>query len=988
MREQQTVTEEHLRSVGSVKWFGGHNSKTGADNNYGFIEDLSGRDVYLHKDEWKGTAGPHADQILTYSLEKDGLKWRAGNVHPLDKSSLQQLLELLELFADSQGKPLSHKHSKYYENILTRISVRISEESAETIRVVFSDFDVSDSLFEVLEKKNEWNTNRQLLMSAGLLDSFIARRKAEEQAKDKARFEKEALEKEKSYLSSKIQAEFDKDYLATLKMLSIIDNKGLLNHSELTLSWLRRYFSKQGYSKLSDEQILAIGDCSHSTLLRARAGSGKTTVIKHKIDFLIRHLGVIPSEIMALAFNADAAGKIRREIQEEFGHVTFTNARTFHSLAYKIVRPKEDLLFDEGTGSNAKQSQLVQDIVRLEANPSFRRELYNFFREEMKELEDTGSLLNKEDFYRLQRSCTQDTLKGETVKSLGEKWIADFLFEHGINYVYERSWYIDGDKDRARYHPDFSLAVWSNKPDIVIEHWGIDELDSSTIVPASWNKTWNEYHSEMQVKRKYWKDWNENNPDQKVIFLETSVRDLKNGRDSFERHLFKLLSDSGAQPRRLSDEEIIEKVVNKHITKFSKMCLQFISHAKKQLLSSEDVRTNAREFSFSCPKEKSFALLAFRIYQRYERELQNRNLIDFDDLVARAAECIRDSNANLHIQDGPENSVALKSTKWLLIDEYQDFSKLFFNIISALRDSDTEFSLFCVGDDWQAINGFAGSNLRYFQDFSQYFPQPMLLDLQNNYRSQPEVVSQGNKFMKGTGGKPSITKSQLFSENINRLYTNKVFIEQRRSSLEDGDADNCYKTYMQSNGNLIDLDKGGTMARLFKAVHTIMANHELSETSFMILSRSNYLGYRYENMSKFKSKLKTCFSSDQLSQFRKFEDQVVCKTAHSSKGAEADVVIVLNVLDKKFPILHPDNELFRLFGTSIDDVYMEEERLFYVAITRAKQSLYLLTEVGRESEFLDRIATSELAINKDLKLYPTDSTGLVFRRKPASRGYK
>jgi len=121
-------------------------------------------------------------------------------------------------------------------------------------------------------------------------------------------------------------------------------------------------------------------------------------------------------------------------------------------------------------------------------------------------------------------------------------------------------------------------------------------------------------------------------------------------------------------------------------------------------------------------------------------------------------------------------------------------------------------------------------------------------------------------------------------------------------------------------------------------------------------------------MAALKPKLKSCLSREQLSLFRNFDAQVVCTTAHRSKGAEADVVILLNAIERKLPILHPDSELFRLLGVSLDDVYAEEERLFYVAITRAKRRLYILTESGRESHFLKRISSGEFEIDKDLNV--------------------
>lgn len=727
-------------------------------------------------------------------------------------------------------------------------------------------------------------------------------------------------------------------------------------------AWLRHYFGKSTSNNLSDEQLWAIGDCNSTVLLRARAGSGKTTVIKHKVDFKIRHLGFEPSQLMVLAFNKIAADKVKLDLQQDFNHLTFNNVRTFHSLAYRIVQPTQDLLFDINSGSNAKQSQFVEGLLEKESNPKFRKDLYQFFRTELKQMENIGSLLTKEDYCTFRRDSAQDTLGGDPVKSIGEKWIADFLFEHDIRYMYERNWYRDKTGEQGNYHPDFSLAINSKIPDVVIEHWGIDETDVSQSVPEHWNKTWSEYRDEMDLKREYWRNHNQKNPNRVVTFLETSIRDTQRGRVTFEKHLKQLLSNIGVICTKLPEEVLIEKVNRKHIARFSRMCLQFLQRAKKQCLTPEDLDKKISYFDFSCEKEKVFCLIANRIYRRYAKELEEANLIDFDDLMAMAVDRIDRERGNVVIDPTSDSALNLNTLKWLMVDEFQDFSPLFFNLIKALRSHNLSLRLFCVGDNWQAINGFAGSDLTYFDDFGRIFTEAVLLDLQNNYRSQPNIVAQGNAFMAKTKGAPSVPKASLPNKPIQVIYSNTVFIEQRPNMPLEDNPDRIFMTHQMSRGELVDCDRNGKMARLFKACYSIMSAYPLDSTKFMILNRNNYLGFKYESMSRFKTKLKSCFSQNGQQGFRNFDAQVDCLTAHRSKGEEADVVIILNTLDRKFPIIHSDNELYRLLGITIDEVYAEEERLFYVAITRAKQSLYLVTELSRESEFLERIGYCKLLI--------------------------
>lgn len=726
---------------------------------------------------------------------------------------------------------------------------------------------------------------------------------------------------------------------------------------------LRILFAAPASINLSAEQLSAIGNSDKSVLLRARAGSGKTTVIKQKVNFAIRHLGFSPQDIMVLAFNKAAASQVKRDLQEGYNHITFDNARTFHSLSFRIVKPTQELLFDIDTGSNARQSQFIEGLLEKENNPRFRKDLYEFFRAELAVMENIGTLLPKEDYYTFRRNEAQDTLGGDPVKSIGEKWIADFLFEHDIRYMYERAWYRDKTGEQGNYHPDFSLAVNSNIPDVVIEHWGIDELDFSQSVPEHWDQTWAGYHDDMERKRQYWDIWNHNNPQKPVKFLETSIRDTGSGRAAFERRLKSLLGDNGVRCAKLPDEILIEKVVRKHTARFSRMCLQFMQRAKKQLLTPGDIDQKIAKYTFSCEKEQVFNLIANRIFHRYATALEEQNYIDFDDLVDRATKRIKEEKGNVIIDPVSDGALNISTLKWLMIDEYQDFSPLFSNLVSALHTYNPSLKLFCVGDDWQAINGFAGADLKYFNEFTQHFSDSTLLDLQNNYRSQPNIVAQGNAFMANRQGAPSIPKAPLPREPIRLVYSNKIVVEQRSHVTLEKNPDKRFMTHVISRGEWVNCDKGCKMARLFKACYSIMLEYQLNSTSFMILNRNNYLGYKYEYLAKFKAKLKSCFDKTNKNRFRDFDAQVQCLTAHSSKGKEADVVIILNVLDRRFPTIHPDNELYRLLGNSIDKVYSEEERLFYVSITRAKQSLYVLTEVERESEFLERIQWVEHQIS-------------------------
>lgn len=755
----------------------------------------------------------------------------------------------------------------------------------------------------------------------------------------------------------------NKDIASADTMLTKKPKEWCENYQKIKLEWLRKVENIQWYEKttpnqFSDAQLNAIGNMSQFCLLRARAGSGKTTVVKHKIDLLLTKAGIQPDEIMALAFNKTAAQKITKELQSQFGHITFNNSRTFHGLAHRIVNPTKELLYDENSGTQAKQSQYVESLLRDELNPTVVEIIYDYFRREMAEVENIGSLLSKSEYFQMRRNSTYETLKGEQVKSLGEKWIADFLYEHDIRYVYERPWPLNAREKEGNYHPDFSIMVQRKGADIILEHWGIDEFDPNRSIPEHWNQSWESYHGKMVLKREFWAD--KTNPDtgMPIVFLETSIRDLKKGRVSFECILKQKFEDCGVIVQRLPDEQLYDNVVRRRVPILAKMLGSFIQKAKLRGLSPNDIDKKIEGYSFSCDKQKIFSLLSSRIYHRYQANLGNR--LDFNDLMKEAVGVINAKKGSVSISSGDQSNIKLDKLKWLIIDEYQDFSQLFLNLINALRTYNPSLNVFCVGDDWQAINAFAGSDLKFFNRFGDYFEGATLLDLPDNYRSQREIVSQSNKFMKDESGEPSISmRPDITSQRLARIHTCDCFIDYNPAA----NAFLKFKTF-EPHGQKRNLDPSYHMARLFRLCWEVMRTHSLPDTTFMILGRSDSPDYAYKNMDEFKRKLKTVFSKSESERFTSFDSQVTCSTVHKSKGLEADVVIVLNVNERGFPIIHPNNQLYGILGVTMKEVYKEERRLFYVALTRAKKMLYLLHEKNLKSEFVSEIELKLKSYNR------------------------
>jgi len=588
----------------------------------------------------------------------------------------------------------------------------------------------------------------------------------------------------------------DKDKIAVERIIKQIQNRffGKTENIEKT------------EIKFSDEQLKAINSKEKYILLKARAGSGKTSVLVERVKQLLKS-GVSQNEILVLAFNKKASQEIKNRIGG-----TFQNSKTFHSFAWNIIKP-EKVIFGR------KQLEFLQNII-LEEKGNFPN--IDFHTIGNDEISQKKYNFSKEKFYKYIRNRSDISLNGDEVKSKGESWIADFLFEHNISFEYEKKYLWNG----KSYNPDFTIL--SN---IILEHWGIDENQKNGKTPDDWTKTFSEYKIEMNRKREFLKNSDE-------IFIETSIVDLKNGRENFEKILKSKLEKTNLKFSKLSEKKIIEKMNFTKILKTTEQVNSFISNAKQRSLSIQDLKKKGGQ--------TQFIKFAISIFEKYEESRE----IDFLDLL------------NLAIQKISKNDIS--KLKYILIDEFQDFSPLFYKLIEKIRDFNPKINIFAVGDDWQGINGFAGSDLEYFNNFQTYFPKAQILSMVTNHRSLSKIVDYGNSILDG----------------------------QKAVSTQDG-------------GEIINISSFPTKFPQGKTVGIIV--------------RSNY------------EKTKIPFING-------FEN-IEILTAHKSKGLEFDIVLIF---DKSSFQKYKENPINDFFEKTKQDILEEEKRLFYVAVTRAKEKLYIL----------------------------------------------
>jgi DNA helicase-4 len=513
--------------------------------------------------------------------------------------------------------------------------------------------------------------------------------------------------------------------------------------------------------KLSEEQLKAINYEAKYILLKARAGSGKTEVLVQRTKRLLKS-GIKSNEILLLAFNKNIANEMAERIGENF-----KNAKTFHSFAYSIVQPQNEILMDR------KQLVFIQNLVNNEChqyhsinckdigNDELTQQFYNF---------------SPEYFVKYIRNRSDISLSLEEMTNIKEKYIADFIFEHNL------------------------------------------EAEDINLIDIS----------DINLKK-----------------------GSKEQREQFEENLNTGFNKIGKTIKKLSEKDIFNKMGFIPILKITEIILSFISNAKAKKLSPQDLSIKIDNYLHFNQETYSFLKFVNHIYSQYE----NSNKTDFQDLLIRATERIQEQN--------------IHQLKHIFIDEFQDFSPLFYELIKKIVNIKKDINIFAVGDDWQGINGFAGAELKYFTNFDQYFKNAKILSMLTNYRSKSTIVEFSNNILSGE----KAIASQNGGEIINKFNINDVI------------------------------------------------NNLAKDKTLGIIVRSNYEKKELKLITK--------------------TDNVKILTAHKSKGLQYDEVIIWNKNQFIKNQSHKDNIFFKIFEKTDNEIIEEEKRLFYVAVTRAKDKLYI-----------------------------------------------
>ena len=648
--------------------------------------------------------------------------------------------------------------------------------------------------------------------------------------------------------------------------------------------------------ELDNQQIDAIVRKNRNQLVIASAGSGKTTTIVGKVKYLLITQQVKPEDILLLSFTKASATEMSERIKKETG--VSLDVCTFHKLGLEIIKKSTGqnvIVYDKGLYAFVKDT-LNENIK----NPTYFEKLIYFMATARYGTKDEFDFKTEKEYQDYLLNNKPTTLKGEKVKSYGELEIANYLFSNNINYIYEKKYEFDTmTSDYQQYTPDFYLPDYK----IYIEYFGIDENGEVAPYFKSQNeKTPSEnYNDSIKWKRKVHKQKN-------TKLIETYYYENKN--HTLIKNLEEKLKRNHVKIEPKSKEELWKSIAENNAGIQGEICRAF-----EAIINLTKSNNYTLEYLYSLEEVQKSHLnkltldLIEPIFNTYQRMLTENQMIDFNDMINTATTFVMKSNY-------------VHNYKYVIVDEYQDISMSRYKLLWALRNQ-KDYKLFCVGDDWQSIYRFNGSDINLITRFETYWGSTYISFIERTYRFTSMMSSlSGNFIMK----------------NPNQ-YKKKI-----EAKASDDFAISFINGYTEEK--CIDF-LGEKLYRLEK------------NSTIYFLGRYSFDIDIFKNRNDYALKFNPAKNVTEVTYYKRRDLKIRFITVHKSKGLQADYVVILNNKNygMGFPSKMEDLPLVHLLlSGGLDDYeYSEERRLFYVALTRSRKKAILLTIDNNKSCFVKEL---------------------------------
>lgn len=697
-------------------------------------------------------------------------------------------------------------------------------------------------------------------------------------------------------------------------------NRLVKQHNEGIITFLldthKEFFDHCLKYPLDKQQRRSIVSEEENCLVVSSAGSGKTSSIVGKVKYLTEIKKINPQNILLISYTNKAAA----ELTERMG-IAGLRGYTFHKLALDIIGQTTGQKPSIYENTDALFVKIYHELLN---DKKFKKSVIEYFidyqtpeKEWEKRKNERRQQLSEQKEVRLKATFPDMDGKTVYVRSEQEQKICFALSSLSVKFRYEEPYeHPLVDEMHSQYKPDFSIYFeqGGETKRIYLEHFGVDEHG---LVPIWFAKDRGITYEEANQKYNDGITWKKAAHEKfGTKLLTTSSADFHYS--DIREKLKTLLEKADVSIQEKTDAELYDMVLppnSKHEKAFIRLVVTFVTLIKSSCKSVDEV---LRQTKNAGDERSTFIIknIFQPVYKRYIEELANINQIDFTDAILQATDICRSSHPVKY--------------DYIIVDEFQDISVDRYNFLKVLREGNPPAKLYCVGDDWQSIYRFSGSDMALFNQFSDYFGQTEINKIETTYRFGEPLVSLSSQFIQRN-------EAQI-KKNIHP-FNPQVKTELQFCDYERRDYCNVIGQLVAS----IPLDK-----------------------SVFLLGRYSFDDYYLSFMYKFVKEGNRFFY---IIGDRKIE----FLTVHKSKGLEADYVIILqcNKDTYGFPSLVSDDPVLNYVLTKSDQYpYGEERRLFYVAITRAKVKTYILYDRRFPSVFVDEFLHPEKVTEESYAKHP------------------
>ena len=697
-------------------------------------------------------------------------------------------------------------------------------------------------------------------------------------------------------------------------------NRLVKQHNEGIITFLldthKEFFDHCLKYPLDKQQRRSIVSGEENCLVVSSAGSGKTSSIVGKVKYLTEIKKINPQNILLISYTNKAAA----ELTERMG-IAGLRGYTFHKLALDIIGQTTGQKPSIYENTDALFVKIYHELLN---DKKFKKSVIEYFidyqtpeKEWEKRKNERRQQLSEQKEVRLKATFPDMDGKTVYVRSEQEQKICFALSSLSVKFRYEEPYeHPLVDEMHSQYKPDFSIYFeqGGETKRIYLEHFGVDEHG---LVPIWFAKDRGITYEEANQKYNDGITWKKAAHEKfGTKLLTTSSADFHYS--DIREKLKTLLEKADVSIQEKTDAELYDMVLppnSKHEKAFIRLVVTFVTLIKSSCKSVDEV---LRQTKNAGDERSTFIIknIFQPVYKRYIEELANINQIDFTDAILQATDICRSSHPVKY--------------DYIIVDEFQDISVDRYNFLKVLREGNPPAKLYCVGDDWQSIYRFSGSDMALFNQFSDYFGQTEINKIETTYRFGEPLVSLSSQFIQRN-------EAQI-KKNIHP-FNPQVKTELQFCDYERRDYCNVIGQLVAS----IPLDK-----------------------SVFLLGRYSFDDYYLSFMYKSVKEGNRFF-------YIIGERKIEFLTVHKSKGLEADYVIILqcNKDTYGFPSLVSDDPVLNYVLTKSDQYpYGEERRLFYVAITRAKVKNYILYDRRFPSVFVDEFLHPEKITEESYAKHP------------------